>query len=316
MVGIKYKNLEDINKQAYAWCEKVNSKVHATTNEMPKIRLLEEHLTKVTRPYFIDINSVRKVEKDCLFSYKGNKYSVPPKYIYRQVIVAGFDNLLQVYCVSITEFLDLIFDREAKEKINRSVENQIKMAGFPARKTFELYDFEFQPNLDTDMIDDLRTLRFIGNSENVIFLGTPGVGKTHLAIALGISAIENKYSTYFISCHQLIQNLLKANHENRLDERLKQYAKYKVLIIDEIGYLPTNLEGANLFFQLIARRYKKHSTIFTTNKNFGEWQDIFQDNTISAAILDRILHHSKVIKIVGESYRLKERGDLLAKKRQ
>ena len=199
---------------------------------------------------------------------------------------------------------------------NRSVENQIKMAGFPARKTFELYDFDFQPNLDTDMIDDLRTLRFIGNNENIIFLGTPGVGKTHLAIALGISAIENKYSTYFISCHQLIQNLLKANHENRLDERLKQYAKYKVLIIDEIGYLPTSLVGANLFFQLIAKRYEKHSTIFTTNKNFGEWQDIFQDNTISAAILDRILHHSKVVKIVGESYRLKERGDLLAKKHQ
>ena len=126
--------------------------------------------------------------------------------------------------VSITEFLDLIFEREAKAKVNRSVENQIKMAGFPARKTFELYDFDFQPNLDTDMIDDLRTLRFIGNNENIIFLGTPGVGKTHLAIALGISAIENKYSTYFISCNQLIQNLLKANHENRLDERLKQYA--------------------------------------------------------------------------------------------
>ena len=190
------------------------------------------------------------------------------------------------------------------------------MAGFPARKTFELYNFDFQTNLDTDVIDDLRTLRFIGNNENVIFLGTPGVGKTHLAIALGISAIEHKYSTYFISCHQLIQNLLKANHENRLDERLKQYAKYKVLIIDEIGYLPTSLEGANLFFQLIARRYEKHSTIFTTNKNFGEWQDIFQDNTISAAILDRILHHSIVVKIVGESYRLKERGELLTRKKQ
>ena len=146
--------------------------------------------------------------------------------------------------VPLTEFLDLLFEREAKAKINRSVENQIKMAGFPARKTFELYNFDFQTNLDTDMIDDLRTLRFIGNNENVIFLGTPGVGKTHLAIALGISAIEHKYSTYFISCHQLIQNLLKANHENRLDERLKQYAKYKVLIIDEIGYLPTSLEGA------------------------------------------------------------------------
>ena len=109
---------------------------------------------------------------------------------------------------------------------------------------------------------------------------------------------------------------MKANHENRLDERLKQYAKYKVLIIDEIGYLPTSLVGAILFFQLIAKRYEKHSTIFTKNKNFGEWQDIFQDNTTSAAILDRILHHSKVVKIVGESYRLKERGDLLTKKHQ
>ena len=218
--------------------------------------------------------------------------------------------------ISITEFLDLIFEREAKAKVNRSVENQIQMAGFPAIKTFELYDFKFQPNLDTDVIDDLRTLRFIGNNENIIFLGTPGVGKTHLAIALGISAIENKYSTYFISCHQLIQNLLKASHKNRLDERLKQYAKYKVLIIDEIGYLPTSIEGANLFFQLIAKRYEKHSTIFTTNKNFGEWQDIFQDNTISAAILDRILHHSKVVQIVGDSYRLKERGELVSKKRQ
>lgn len=217
--------------------------------------------------------------------------------------------------VSITEFLDLIFDREAKTKANRATENQIKMAAFPQRKTFELYDFSFQPNIDMEQINDLRTLRFIDNAENVIFLGTPGVGKTHLAIALGISAIEHKFSTYFINCHQLIQNLLKANHENRLEDKLKQYAKYKVLIIDEIGYLPTNLEGANLFFQLIAKRYEKHPTIFTTNKNFGEWSDIFQDNTISAAILDRILHHSNVVKIVGDSYRLKERSEYLLNKK-
>ena len=217
--------------------------------------------------------------------------------------------------VSITEFLDLIFDREAKTKANRATENQIKMAAFPQRKTFELYDFSFQPNIDMEQINDLRTLRFIDNAENVIFLGTPGVGKTHLAIALGISAIEHKFSTYFINCYQLIQNLLKANHENRLEDKLKQYAKYKVLIIDEIGYLPTNLEGANLFFQLIAKRYEKHPTIFTTNKNFGEWSDIFQDNTISAAILDRILHHSNVVKIVGDSYRLKERSEYLLNKK-
>lgn len=216
--------------------------------------------------------------------------------------------------ISITEFISLIFDREAQAKVNRSVENQIKMAGFPQRKTFELFDFDFQPNLDKEKINDLRTLRFIDNNENVVFLGTPGVGKTHLAIALGITAIEHKYSTYFINCHQLIQNLLKANHENRLEEKLKQYSKYKVLIIDEIGYLPTSMEGANLFFQLIAKRYEKHSTILTTNKNFGEWADIFQDNTISAAILDRILHHSVVVKIIGDSYRLKERSEYLLNK--
>ena len=212
------------------------------------------------------------------------------------------------------DFLDLLLDRESKGKINRSVENQIRMAGFPGRKTFELYDFSFQPQIDLEVMNDLRTLRFITHAENIVFLGTPGVGKTHLAIALGILAIEHKYSTYFVNCHNLIQNLLKASHENRLEERLKQYSKYKVLIIDEIGYLPTNIEGANLFFQLIARRYEKHSTILTTNKNFGEWGDIFQDLTISAAILDRVLHHSTVIKIVGESYRLKERKEFMSSK--
>ena len=202
--------------------------------------------------------------------------------------------------ISITEFIDLIFEREAKVKINRSTENQIKMAAFPARKTFELFDFSFQPNLDINQINELRTLRFVDNNENVIFLGTPGVGKTHLAIALGISAIEHKFSTYFIGCHQLIQNLLRANHENRLEEKLKQY---------------TSIEGANLFFQLISKRYEKHSTIFTTNKNFSEWADIFQDNTISAVILDRILHHSNIVKIIGDSYRLKERGDYINRKK-
>lgn len=217
--------------------------------------------------------------------------------------------------ISIQEFLNLLLEKEAQTKMNRAVENQIKTAGFPSRKTFELFDFSFQPNLDIDKINDLRTLRFIENKENVVFMGTPGVGKTHLAIALGIEAIGHKYSTYFINSYQLIQNLLKANHENRLDEKLKQYSKYKVLVIDEIGYLPTNIEGANLFFQLINRRYEKNSTIFTTNKPFSEWQDVFQDQLISAAMVDRIIHHCTVIKIVGNSYRLKERADVLDKKK-
>lgn len=216
--------------------------------------------------------------------------------------------------IGLQEFLNTILENEASSKINRTVENQIRVAGFPSRKTFELFDFNFQPTLDIEKINDLRTLRFIENKENVVFLGTPGVGKTHLATALGIEAIEHKYSTYFINCHVLIQNLLKANFENKLEEKLKLYSKYKVLIIDEIGYLPTNIQGANLFFQLIARRYEINTTIFTTNKNFGEWGEIFQDNVISAAIIDRVLHHCNVVKIIGESYRLKESKALFNKK--
>ena len=204
------------------------------------------------------------------------------------------------------QFLNELLVSEKQERDRRNLEFRIRRAHLPYVRRIEEYDFAFQPSIDKRLVDELSTTAFAQRAENVVLLGPPGVGKTHLAIALGILAIEHSFSTYFINCHQLIQNLLKASHENRLDEKLKIYARYKVLIIDEIGYLPTNLEGANLFFQLIAKRYEKHSTIFTTNKNFGEWADVFRDNMISAAILDRILHHSTTIKIVGDSYRLKE----------
>ena len=159
-------------------------------------------------------------------------------------------------------------------------------------------------------------MRFVENKENVIFLGTPGVGKTHLAVALGMIAAQNRYSTYYISCHNLITQLNKAHFENRLQERLKNFGKYKVLIIDEIGYLPMDLQGANLFFQLITKRYEKNSTIFTSNKAFSAWNEVFSDITIASAILDRILHHCQVISIKGESYRLKERKELMKQKQQ
>lgn len=212
---------------------------------------------------------------------------------------------------NIVDVLDYILTQEAKAKRTRAAESQIQMSGFPFRKTMEMFDFTFQPSIDRTQIDELRTMRFVENKENVVFLGTPGVGKTHLAVALGIIAAENRYSTYYINCHALIEQLKKAHSENRLAERLKNFARYKVLIIDEIGYLPMDINGANLFFQLIAKRYEKTSTIFTSNKMFSQWNEVFSDLTIASAILDRILHHCTVVNIKGESYRLKERKELM-----
>lgn len=216
--------------------------------------------------------------------------------------------------INIVDVLDHILMQEAKAKKNRAVENQITMSGFPFRKTIEMFDFSFQPSIDKQQIDELFTMRFVENKENVVFLGTPGVGKTHLAVSLGIRAAQHRYSTYYINCNTLIQNLNKAHFENRLAERIKNYAKYKVLIIDEIGYLPMDIQGANLFFQLIAKRYEKNTTIFTSNKPFSQWNEVFSDVTIASAILDRILHHCNVVNIKGESYRLKERKEFMKQK--
>ena len=216
--------------------------------------------------------------------------------------------------LNVVEVLDYILSGEAKAKTSRAVENQIRMSGFPFKKTFDMFDFSFQPSIDKKQIDELRTMRFVENKENVVFLGTPGVGKTHLAVALGILAAQNRYSTYYINCSTLIDQLNKAHFENRLPERLKHFSKYKVLIIDEIGYLPMNIQGANLFFQLITRRYEKNSTILTSNKMFSQWNEVFSDLTIASAILDRVLHHSTVINIKGDSYRLKERKEFMKQK--
>lgn len=217
---------------------------------------------------------------------------------------------------NVVEVLDHILTSEALAKKKRAVDNQITMSGFPFKKTMEMFDFGFQPSIDKAQIDELCTMRFVENKENVVFLGTPGVGKTHLAVAIGILAAQHRYSTYYINCNTLIEQLNKAHYENRLAERLKHFAKYRVLIIDEIGYLPMDIQGANLFFQLIAKRYEKNTTIFTSNKMFSQWNEVFSDLTIASAILDRILHHCTVINIKGESYRLKERKEFMKQKQK
>ena len=172
----------------------------------------------------------------------------------------------------------------------------------------------FQPSIDKRQIDELATMRLLENGENVVFLGPPGVGKTHLTSALGLVAAQHRFSTYYINCHQLIEQLKKAHFENRLPDKLRVLAKYRMLIIDEIGYLPMDIQGANLFFQLIARRYEKTSTVFTSNKTFSQCNEVFADVTIASAILDRVLHHCTVINIKGDSYRLKERKEFMRQK--
>lgn len=212
---------------------------------------------------------------------------------------------------SVLEALVHLTDKEVKHKNLMASKIQITVAGFPFIKRYDEYDYDFQPSVSKNQIKDLCSLRFIENKENILFYGTPGVGKTHLATAIGIEAASKRQLTYFISCHDLIQNLRKAYHENRLENRLKHYSKYKVLIIDEIGYLPVDQLGANLFFQLITKRYENTSTIITTNQPFSKWGDVFSDMTLANAILDRLLHHSHIIKIVGPSYRTKDVFDLI-----
>lgn len=195
--------------------------------------------------------------------------------------------------------------QEIEDKSIRISENLIRTAAFPYRKTLDDFDFSFNENIDKDYLMDLATLRFVEDNKNVLFVGNPGVGKTHLAVALGILATQNRYSVYFTTCHQLITKLNKAHKENRLEKQLQHFGQYRILIIDEIGYLPIDIQGANIFFQLISKRYGKKSTIITTNMPFGNWGDVFNNNTIASAILDRLLHQAYVVKMVGESYRTK-----------
>lgn len=213
--------------------------------------------------------------------------------------------------LSTLEILKELTDKELINKRNKAASMNIKMANFPFQKGINDFNFDFQESINKKQILDLCTLRFIDNKQNILFIGNPGVGKTHLACAIGIEASKVRYSTYFINCHDLISNLKKAHYENRLTEKLKHYAKYKILIIDEIGYLPVDREGANMLFQLVAKRYEKNSTIITTNQMFSKWGEIFSDNTIATAILDRLVHHSQIIHINGSSYRVKDNLDIV-----
>ena len=215
-------------------------------------------------------------------------------------------DLVNTNNTSLVEALLRLTEYEIIAKEERVINSCVKTAGFPFLKTFDDFDFDFQPGVNKKQLLGFKDKRFIENIENILFLGNPGVGKTHLATAIGIEAAKDHRSTYFIGCNDLILQLKKAHLENRLEQRLKFFSRMKLLIIDEVGYLPMDAEASKLFFQLIARRYEKHSTIITTNKPLQEWTDTFGDPVIANAILDRLLHHSHVIKIVGPSYRTRD----------
>ena len=205
--------------------------------------------------------------------------------------------------ISIVDALCELTSREIEVKNFNATNAMVKVAGFPHLKEIKDFDFDFQPKINKQQFLDFESLRFLENNSNIILIGNSGVGKTHLATSIGIAAAKKRISTYFIKCQNLIEQLKKAYLENKLDSRIKHFSKYKLLIIDEIGYLPIGEQEAKMFFQLIDRRYEKKSTIVTSNINLSNWNEVFVDSMLASAILDRLVHHSSIVNILGSSYR-------------
>ena len=211
-----------------------------------------------------------------------------------------------------TEFLCRVLDSELVRRRDQGTLMRLKLAHLPFQKTLEEFEFGFQPSIDQRQIEELATLNFVAEGRNIVLLGPPGVGKTHLAVALGMKACLAGLSVYCTSGLELARRLVASLADDSLDRQFLALTKCRLLIIDELGYLPYERQQATLLFQLIARRYERLSTIVTTNKGFAQWAEVFGgDAAVASAILDRLLHHATIFNIRGASYRLKDRQQAL-----